>query len=151
MLFRPRIALGFIAVLGAILLVAAHAPAQTGMWETPQSSDSSVGPAAGSQTDPYIAKGGDIFLAVWVDARTTVPSDEAEYASQRDVYAVRLDPSGEPIEEAPIVLSDDIQPESELTFYTRHGDFVAQISVLVLAVTLAVALRRRFRKPDPTP
>jgi hypothetical protein len=37
-----------------------------------------------------------------------VPGDTSDYASERDVYATRLDSSGDPIETTPIVLSDDV-------------------------------------------
>jgi hypothetical protein len=109
MLSRLRFASAVGAALFALCCLTAIAAAQSGSWEpAPAASDAVIGPAAGSQTDPDIERGGDIFLAVWSDERTTVPGDASEYASQRDVYAVRLDSNGEPIESVPIVLSDDI-------------------------------------------
>jgi hypothetical protein len=109
MLFRTRHALGVAVVLVVLGATLSPAAAQGAGWgSAPSASDAVIGPAAGSQTDPHISQGGDIFLAVWVDERTTVPGEDPEYASQRDVYAIRLDSSGNPIEEVPLVLSDDI-------------------------------------------
>lgn len=109
MLTQLRDAVGIGVVLWALCCIGITAAAQTGSWEsTGTEGDAAIGPAAGSQQDPHIEKGGDMFLAVWVDERTTVPGEVAEYATRRDVYAVRLDASGDPIESTPIVLSDDI-------------------------------------------
>jgi hypothetical protein len=109
---RLHSALAAAAVVVLFLATCAVATAQTGAGFTPVTADAGIGPAAGNQTEPYIAKGGDGYLAVWSDARTAVPSDDPDeppgYASGMDIYAVRLDSSGNPIETLPIVISDDL-------------------------------------------
>lgn len=59
--------------------------------------DALVGPAAGIQREPAIARGADGFLAVWSDMRSN-PSYSFEYETSEDIYGVRLDPAGMPIE-----------------------------------------------------
>jgi hypothetical protein len=97
------------ASVAVLCLVPATLFAQTG-WAAPPipTGDATIGPAAGNQTYPHIEKGGDMYLAVWIDDRTSIPGDSADYATGRDIYAARLDADGVPIDTVPMVLCDDI-------------------------------------------
>lgn len=63
--------------------------------------------AAGDQTGPWVAPGGLGYLAVWSDARSTVPRADVETETGRDIYAMRLDAAGEPIDTAPFPVVED--------------------------------------------
>jgi hypothetical protein len=76
------------------------------------SGDDALGPAAGDQEAPYIERGGDLFLAVWVDRRTTVPSDDPAYAGEDDVYAARLDADGNLLDTTPIIVAQGVADQS---------------------------------------
>lgn len=68
--------------------------------------DGLIRPAAGDQTAPAIARGGNIFLAVWADNRAN-PSGAytwSEYETSRDIYGVRLDAAGNVIDPVPLAL-----------------------------------------------
>ncbi len=62
--------------------------------------DLAFGAAAGEQTAVRVAAGGQGFLAVWSDTRSTLSSGES--TTDVDVYAMRLDPLGAPIDATPI-------------------------------------------------
>jgi len=79
--------------------------------------DDVIAPAAGLQEEPSIAAGGPGYLAVWSDARSSVvslPSFTAgPYFSEgigtmRDIYAMRLDVNGNPIDATPIVVDQAV-------------------------------------------
>lgn len=67
-------------------------------------------PAAGDQIAPQIVKGGNGFLAVWVDYRTAFRTgsiyDGPGLGTMADIYAARLDAAGIPIDAAPIIISE---------------------------------------------
>ena len=71
----------------------------------------------GDQEDVEIAAGGTGYLVVWTDMRTSVSTYHGfgDGQSGRDVYAARLDASGELIDTTPIVVSQEFgsqqQPE----------------------------------------
>lgn len=67
--------------------------------------DAALVAAAGDQTTPYIAAGGDGFLAVWTDDRSTVPEDGGEVGTGRDIYAARLDADGGLIDTTPFAVT----------------------------------------------
>lgn len=77
------------------LAAAAQAPASA-----PLPGDLAPAPLAGQQQEPYLASGGGEHLLVWLDRRgaltPTVELDPWEVV-QADVYAQRLDASGNPI------------------------------------------------------
>lgn len=58
---------------------------------------------------PFVAGGGDGFLAVWSDGRTNflAPPPFPEDQGARDVYAARLDAGGALVDAIPIVVSQD--------------------------------------------
>ncbi len=61
--------------------------------------DNGIAAAAGNQVAPVLCTGGNQILAVWQDARTS-PLDTGEQSSQ-DIFAVRLDATGAPIDATP--------------------------------------------------
>ena len=64
-------------------------------------------PAAGNQTSPAIARGGDQYLVVWTDDRTSLGDATGTSGSARDVYAARLAADGSLIDTTPIVIDQD--------------------------------------------
>ena len=68
--------------------------------------DAIISPAAGNQTDPAIAAGDDSFLVVWSDRRAADGASLVyEVETSNDIYAVRLDANGNPIDEVPFVVT----------------------------------------------
>ena len=79
--------------------------------------DMIISAAAGMQVECDVARGGDTYLAVWSDGRST-PDDYWPFATEgsgTDIYAVRLDASGNPIDAVPLVidqaLGDQVEPQ----------------------------------------
>lgn len=79
--------------------------------------DDALAPAAGKQLSPEIAPGGQGFLAVWVDQRTSLtsipnftggPYFHPYIGSMWDIYAARLDAQGNLLDEAPIIVAQQI-------------------------------------------
>lgn len=65
--------------------------------------DEAIGPAAGNQQTPALAAGGDGFLAAWSDERA-IPSSPIswfEFETSNDIYAMRLDAAGDPLDTVP--------------------------------------------------
>ncbi|MCY2959872.1 MAG: hypothetical protein NTY35_06865 [Planctomycetota bacterium] len=62
--------------------------------------DTTPGASTGEQTVPRIAAGGGGYLAVWSDSRALVVG--GEQTTDLDVYAMRLDASGTPLDATPI-------------------------------------------------
>jgi len=65
-------------------------------------------PAVGDQTEPFLARGDDGFLAVWTDDRSTaIETDTSPFAAGtgQDVYAARLAADGSLIDTVPIVVT----------------------------------------------
>ena len=71
--------------------------------------DAAIAPAAGDQTAPAIAQGGNLLLAVWTDNRSNpYPSGFyawSEYETSRDIYGVRLDTAGNVLDAVPIAIA----------------------------------------------
>ena len=61
--------------------------------------DDAIGAAAGDQSTPAIARGGDTFLVVWADKRSN-PNGGIyfEFETSSDIYGLRLDAAGNPME-----------------------------------------------------
>lgn len=76
--------------------------------------DNATGLAAGDQTTPAIARGASGYLAAWADRRASLSSNAGSPESGLDVFALRLDAAGAPIESAPfpvaILPDDDVRP-----------------------------------------
>lgn len=62
--------------------------------------DAAIGPAAGSQQTPAIARGGDKLLVVWADGRGN-GAGGSEYETASDIYGLRLDAPGDPLDPVP--------------------------------------------------
>lgn len=74
--------------------------------------DTTIAPAAGTQRSPQIASGGEGYLAVWMDNRTSLRNADVSGAydgqgvgTVMDVYAARLDANGSVIDTTPIIIS----------------------------------------------
>ncbi len=66
--------------------------------------DDSIGPEAGDQLAPAIAAGGNMLLAAWTDKRsypTVVSSLYYEFETSSDIYGMRLDAAGNPLDAVP--------------------------------------------------
>ena len=68
--------------------------------------DDLVGPAAGDQITPRIASGGTTYLAVWADKRSILTGlGNFDFETSTDIYAIRLDALGNPIEPTPFPIT----------------------------------------------
>ena len=111
----------------------------------------------------FVAAGSELLTTVTNDAwfgRTSAPYQHFEQASMRAIeegrYLVRsantgvsgiVDPYGRVLERSdiyqPAVLVGEARFLRTATFYARHGDILAYASVVVTAVLLVLAPRRR--------
>ncbi|TWT40447.1 Microbial collagenase precursor [Phycisphaerae bacterium RAS1] len=66
--------------------------------------DAAISAAAGDQSAPAIARGGDLMLAVWSDTRAIVTGGY-EGETSRDIYGLRLDAAGNAIDAVPIAIA----------------------------------------------
>lgn len=66
--------------------------------------DMEIAPAVSSQQDHAVAKGGDQFLAVWSDYRGSSVGGGTNQ-SDGDIFGIRLDSEGDPIEDAPFLIA----------------------------------------------
>ncbi|MBD3233615.1 MAG: T9SS type A sorting domain-containing protein [candidate division Zixibacteria bacterium] len=71
------------------------------------SGNDAIGPAAGDQVDPDIARGDGMYLAVWTDSRTSLLATLVETQSESDIYAARIDFDGNLIDSIPIIVDPD--------------------------------------------
>ncbi len=71
------------------------------------------GESIGNQEDVDIAAGGSGFLVVWTDMRTSYGNFQGLDQTGRDVYAARLDASGNLIDTTPIIISQDFGSQQE--------------------------------------
>ena len=71
--------------------------------------DAAVSGAAADQTVPVIATGGETMLAVWSDKRSypAVTSLYYEFETAHDIYGMRLDATGNPIDAIPFVITQE--------------------------------------------
>jgi len=100
---------GIIVALVAFALVAAA------LADTPPNplpayllpGDDMISPAAGNQESPAIARGGEQYLTVWTDARSSFYADGDEAGSGQDIYAARLDAEGNLIDTTPLIINQD--------------------------------------------
>lgn len=70
--------------------------------------DDTIGSAAGTRHVPAIARGGNQFLVVWADQRapfSSTGSSAYEFGTSSDIYGVRLDADGNPLEAVPFVVN----------------------------------------------
>ncbi len=71
------------------------------------------GESIGNQEDADVAAGGAGFLVVWTDMRTSYGDFQGLDQNGRDVYAARLDSSGNLIDTTPIAVSQDFGIQEE--------------------------------------
>ncbi|MCA9291416.1 MAG: hypothetical protein KDA25_09825, partial [Phycisphaerales bacterium] len=69
--------------------------------------------AAGVQSSPRIALGGDRYLAVWTDARAAVLTFDSGDQSSTDIFAARLAADGTLLDAIPLVISHDLGTETD--------------------------------------
>jgi len=91
-----------IATLAAVGSVRADAPSVINLGLLP--GDSLVAPAVGSQADASIAKGGNSFLVAWSDYRGRSAGGQT-VQSDGDIFAIRLDSAGNPIDPSPFMVA----------------------------------------------
>ncbi|MBC7772937.1 MAG: hypothetical protein H7210_10615 [Pyrinomonadaceae bacterium] len=66
--------------------------------------DGLIGIAANTQHEQSVGRGGDQYLAVWSDLRSgSVSGDSSQ--SESDIFGIRLDADGNPIESIPFVIN----------------------------------------------
>lgn len=94
----------------------AQAPSLTPLQLLP--GDAVLAPAAGKQLNPEIAPGNGEYLLVWVDDRAALtdvatfsggPWFDHHIGTLWDIYAVRLDAQGNPLDPTPIIVTQAIQ------------------------------------------
>ncbi len=68
--------------------------------------DAAVAPAAGDQSNPDLARGGDVTLAVWHDRRALDAYTGYEYETGAEIYGLRLDAAGNPLDSTPFMITN---------------------------------------------
>ena len=96
-------------VVAAVLLAAAvtvAAPPHDPQMDHLLTGDVGDFPAVGDQTTPTIVAGGDGFLAVWTDDRSTILDDgDGTAGTGRDIYAARLASDGSLVDTTPFAVT----------------------------------------------
>ncbi len=98
-----------IAVVALLLLAGSGLAAVYGALPGPARwlpGDTVLAPAAGDQSNPDIARGGDVSLVVWHDRRALDAYTGYEYETSADIYGLRLDAAGSPLDAAPFVITN---------------------------------------------
>lgn len=153
--FSMIAALALVCVLGSV-----PAAADELLLSTPAflPGDQASVPAAGMQTASDLARGGDQYLAVWSDGRTT-PNDYEPFATEgtgTDIYGVRLDADGNPVGAPSIVINQapGDQREPRVAWNGTHWLVVWEQDMLSLPSyeeILAVRVAPDGAVLDPTP
>lgn len=106
---KKRVSAAF--CLGVVLLAMSAFP---GIAEDPAidppvfvGGDGTLTLAEGEQDNGWVSPGGAGYLALWTDQRSTVPRNDSETETGDDIYGMRLDASGQPLDGAPFVISAD--------------------------------------------
>jgi PKD repeat protein len=103
--------------LVAFGLVATSALAQSAVIIPPRflPDDRAIRLSSGDQVAPEIASGGSAVLAVWQDKRafpTSLPFPSSEWETSSDIYGMRLDADGQPLDRAPLVVTQEAASQS---------------------------------------
>ena len=72
--------------------------------------DSAINLSTGDQVTPEIASSGTTYLAVWQDKRAlgvNLPVPSFEFESSSDIYAMRFDANGVPLDLVPIIVTQE--------------------------------------------
>ncbi len=91
-----------ILLLAAVATVAAQAQGITPDRFLP--GDTTISPAAGAQSSPAIAQGGNTVLVVWTDGRANT-TDTSGLETADDIYGMRFDAAGVPLDALPIPIA----------------------------------------------
>ena len=114
---RTSIRLIAFTALLALAVFTISALAQTLQLSTLQflPGDDAARLAAFEQKEPVIAQGGDLYLAVWTDARTDGGRKSGSYydGNGSEIYGARLDANGNLIDTTPIVISNEAADQSQ--------------------------------------
>jgi PKD repeat protein len=96
-----------------LLTFAAAAGAQMPLSFLP--GDAAIVAAAGDQTAPYAERGGDLVLVAWGDRRAYPPDASRffDFETSSDIYAMRLDANGQPLETVPFPVTQARAAQSE--------------------------------------
>lgn len=97
-----QVALTCAAALLGVELAAAQSLSVSPLQPLP--GDALVGLATGDQATPAMARGSSGYLVAWSDRRTTLSSNSGGVESAQDIFALRLDDSGAPIDSTPFAL-----------------------------------------------
>ena len=93
----------FVRTLGILLVVllaavpSLNAEAQISIPDRFLPGDTTINPAAGEQSSPAIAQGGNTVLVVWTDGRANT-TDTSGLETADDIYGMRFDAAGAPID-----------------------------------------------------
>lgn len=90
-------------VLAAAGMMAAQGAVSPSRWLP---GDAAIGPAASDQSSPDIARGGDVSLVVWHDRRAMDAYTGYEYETAAEVYGMRLDAAGNPLDATPFMITN---------------------------------------------
>ncbi|MBL9121399.1 MAG: dockerin type I repeat-containing protein [Phycisphaerae bacterium] len=106
--------------------------------------------AAGQQTAPCIARGGDRTLVVWADARSALSSSSDGYdQSGTDLFAVRLDANGLLMDETPIAIATTYGIQSKpLVSWNGSSWLIAWEGQTPTPSYLTYTLQARRMSPD---
>ncbi len=79
--------------------------------------DATIGAADGHQIEPEIAQGGNQYLSVWTDYRTSPENHPGTLTEGLggDIYGIIMDANGNPVSETPIVINQDIGDQEKAT------------------------------------
>ncbi len=100
---------------GSVSVVASAPPSLTETRFLP--GDDTPAAAIGMQSNPQICAGDESYLAVWVDSRASIthigtfsggPTYDEHTGSMWDIYAVRLNANGDPIDSTPIIVAQQV-------------------------------------------
>ncbi len=84
--------------------------------------DDAIGGAAGAQIAPAIAFGGDMQLIAWSDGRAQPSGYGYQYETSTDIYAMRLDASGAPLDAVafPVTQAPGAQENPQIAWNGTH-------------------------------
>lgn len=92
--------LGFLLVVLLAAVPSLSAEAQVSMPDRFLPGDMAVSPAAGEQSSPAIAQGGNTVLLVWTDGRANT-TDTSGLETADDIFGMRFDATGAPMQLRP--------------------------------------------------
>ena len=96
--------------------------------------DGAVGLASGTQEAPSIAFGAEALLAVWSGNRAN-PTSAYEYETSSDIYGVRLDATGAPLDPIPFPIADGPASQENPRIAWTGSDWLVVFETTVLGET----------------